>query len=108
MKTCKYCAETDLQDEAKVCKHCGKTVVDSNDEAASKVSADRLTGYNQFFIYVPIVYGTFKILSGDFGFGIFFILVGIANRYYFLNEHKKKIVAKSAQAHSESQSNIKQ
>jgi len=24
MKTCPFCAETDLQDEAIVCKHCGK------------------------------------------------------------------------------------
>lgn len=24
MKTCPFCAETDLQDTAKVCKHCGK------------------------------------------------------------------------------------
>lgn len=26
MKTCPHCAETDLQDEAKVCKHCGKNI----------------------------------------------------------------------------------
>ena len=26
MKTCPYCAETDLQDEAIVCKHCGKDI----------------------------------------------------------------------------------
>ena len=26
MKTCPFCAETDLQDNAKVCKHCGKDI----------------------------------------------------------------------------------
>ena len=26
MKTCPLCAETDLQDNAKVCKHCGKDI----------------------------------------------------------------------------------
>jgi uncharacterized protein (DUF983 family) len=26
MKTCPHCAETDLQDDAKICKHCGKKV----------------------------------------------------------------------------------
>jgi uncharacterized protein (DUF983 family) len=24
MKTCPHCAETDLQDDAKICKHCGR------------------------------------------------------------------------------------
>lgn len=24
MKTCPHCAESDLQDDAKICKHCGK------------------------------------------------------------------------------------
>jgi uncharacterized membrane protein YvbJ len=26
MKACPYCAETDLQDDAVVCKHCGKDI----------------------------------------------------------------------------------
>lgn len=26
MKTCPHCAETDLQDDAKICKHCGKKI----------------------------------------------------------------------------------
>jgi uncharacterized membrane protein YvbJ len=26
MKTCPHCAETDLQEDAKVCKHCGKKI----------------------------------------------------------------------------------
>lgn len=25
MKTCPHCAEPDLQDEAKICKHCGRS-----------------------------------------------------------------------------------
>ncbi len=29
MKKCPYCAETDLQDEAKVCKHCGKNITEA-------------------------------------------------------------------------------
>jgi len=28
MKKCPHCAETDLQDDAEICKHCGKPVGD--------------------------------------------------------------------------------
>lgn len=34
MKTCPYCAETDLQNDAKVCKHCGKDIQPFYNKAA--------------------------------------------------------------------------
>jgi uncharacterized membrane protein YvbJ len=36
MKTCPFCAEPDLQDEAKVCKHCGKDIVEINESFYKK------------------------------------------------------------------------
>lgn len=37
MKTCPFCAETDLQDNANVCKHCGRDL----DPEAEKPFYDR-------------------------------------------------------------------
>lgn len=96
MKTCQFCAEPDLQDEAKVCKHCGKSVVNFNDEAALKMhSADRLTSYDRLFIYLPMAYGAYKVISGDIWSGLLFIIVGGVNRYIILEKHKKKIISES-------------
>ena len=52
MKTCPFCAEQDLQDEAKVCKHCGKDVAEAEKSF-----------YNKQISLAPI-------------FGIFFVLAG--------------------------------
>ncbi|NJM26888.1 MAG: hypothetical protein HC859_16880 [Bacteroidia bacterium] len=51
MKTCPYCAEPDLQDNAKVCKHCGKSLQKDSTGCATVVFF--------LFIFACVVIGFF-------------------------------------------------
>ena len=61
MKICPFCAETDLQDEAKVCKHCGKDIAE-----AGKAFYNKSINFSSFL-------GVFFVLAG-FAFWPFWIL----------------------------------
>ena len=50
MKTCPHCAETDLQDDAKICKHCGKKI---------KGGSGCLSWIFSFGVFVCVVGGFF-------------------------------------------------
>jgi hypothetical protein len=54
MKTCPFCAETDLQDNANVCKHCGKDIAE-----AEKPYWDRSIGCATVLGVVFVIAGFF-------------------------------------------------
>ncbi len=54
MKQCPFCAEQDLQDSAKICKHCGKNIVE-----AEKPWHKRNISYATFFGVFFVIVGCF-------------------------------------------------
>ncbi len=96
MKTCQFCAESDLQDEAKICKHCGKSVVDINNNVNLKsAAATRMTTADKFFTYIPFAVGCINFAFGRFEWGGFFFLIAFINHFLRIHLYKKKIIEES-------------
>lgn len=55
MKTCPHCAETDLQDDATTCKHCGKDIGPGSGLVAAGQAMSAIGCLLTLLITVPIV-----------------------------------------------------
>lgn len=93
MKTCQFCAEPDLQDEAKVCKHCGKGVLDiKNEDAIKDAAIRRFTTWDYMTFLVLFALGIYRCLEGSLWFG--FVMFGAAAifREFRISKYKKQFV----------------
>lgn len=94
MKTCPFCAETDLQDKAKVCKHCGKDIVKDN-VALGIAARNRYSTFtfDVVFFWLCIVWGFYQLFFTDsLGKGIILVGIALIGRAIRLHNHKKEII----------------
>jgi len=64
MKTCPFCAEHDLQPEARICKHCGRDITQTGNFLTHKITASGAAGV--VCVVLGFVFWPFWILAGVF------------------------------------------